>query len=322
MLALQLTAIGQNPEAREIPEPKRGAGENTVLLKAAAMNRRDHWIVEGHYPKIRLPVTLGSDGAGICDGKEVLINPGIGWGVSEAAQSKDFRILGMPDDGTFAQHVVVRKENIFPKPMHLSWEEGAALPLAGVTAYRALFVRGQCRPGQRLLITGIGGGVALTAMQMAISAGLEVYVTSGDNEKLRRATELGAAGTANYREPDWPDALRGQCDGVHIILDSAGGEGFGHLLKLTLPGGCIVTYGGTAGVVPNFSPQVVFWRQLSLLGSTMGSPADFQAMLDFVTRHEIRPVIDSVFALDEAESAFDRLAGSAQFVKIVFTIRQ
>jgi len=320
MRAMRLHEIGSPLKLSEIPSL---AGENdkvVISMKCAALNRRDYWIQHGQYPGIALPVTLGSDGAGTTDGREVIINPGLNWGESVRVQGPDFNILGMPTQGTLAEEVLVPKENVFDKPNHLSWEEAAALPLAGVTAFRALFIQGNAAPLEKVLITGIGGGVALAAMQFAIAHRMEVCVTSGSDDKLSRALAMGAKGAVNYHDPDWIKTLTSTFGGFDLIIDSAGGENFSLMQRLVNPGGRIVVYGGTLGKIQNLSPQVMYWRQMHIIGSTMGSPKDFSAMLLFVNTHHIKPVVDSVFDLAETNAAMDKLRESAQFGKIVIRI--
>ncbi len=302
-------------------EPDPGEDEVVVDLQAAALNHRDVFITQGLYPGIQYPSVLGSDGAGVVDGREVLINPAMNWGDNPRVQSDDFHILGLPRNGTFAEKVAVPEDKIYDKPGHLSWGSAAALPLAGLTAYRALFTRGLLQSGERLLITGIGGGVALLAMQFAMAAGAEVWVTSSANKKIDHASAMGAKGGANYQSEDWEGELRQQAGSFDLILDSAGGEGFAKLVKLCRPGGRLVTYGGTLGRIPKLSPQVIFWRQLSILGSTMGTDKEFAEMLAFVSRHEIQPEIDEVFPLSQGPVAFERMDKGLQFGKIVFRIK-
>lgn len=301
-------------------EPKPGAGEVVVEMRAAALNHRDVFITQGLYPNIKYPAILGSDGAGIVDGREVLINPAMEWGDDPRVQSKDFHILGLPRNGTFAEKVAVPEDKLYDKPRHLNWESAAALPLAGLTAYRALFTRGLLQSGERVLITGIGGGVALLALQFALAAGAEVWVTSGADKKIGHAKAMGAKGGANYKSDDWEEQLRQQTGSFDLILDSAGGEGFAALIKLCRPGGRLVTYGGTRGRIPKLSPQIIFWRQLSILGSTMGTDKEFGEMLAFVSRHEIQPEVDEVFPLSQGSTAFERMDKGLQFGKIVFRI--
>jgi NADPH:quinone reductase-like Zn-dependent oxidoreductase len=316
MKALVLNAVHTLPAYQDAPDPSPDAGEVLVELKAAALNHRDLFVTQGKYAGIRLPIILGSDGAGICNGREVLLNPAMNWGDDPRFQSKNFEILGLPRNGTLAEKIAVPATQIHPKPAHLTWAGAAALPLAGLTAYRALFTKGRCQAGNRVLVTGIGGGVALFALQFAKAAGAEVWVTSGSTEKLERARVLGASGGANYKTPDWNKQLE-IAGGFDIVIDGAGGEGFGALLKLCKPGARVVSYGGTIGLVPNFSPQILFWKQLEVLGSTMGTPEEFGLMLDFVSKHQIHPIVDQVFPLEAGAAAFGRMEAGGQFGKLV-----
>lgn len=211
---------------------------------------------------------------------------------------------------------------ITDKPAHLSWTEAAALPLAGLTAYRALFSRARLQAGEQVLVSGIGGGVALCALQFAAAHGAQVYVTSGSDEKITRAIGLGAAGGFNYAQPGWAKtAAQGRAGRLFdVIVDSAGGEGFESLIDLAAPGARVVFYGATKGNVPVLSLRKIFWRQLSLLGTTMGSPADWQAMTNFVGRHRLSPVVGAVFPLEGFAEAFELMANGGQFGKIALTI--
>jgi len=307
----------------ECPDPQPKDGEVLVELKAAAMNHRDVYITQGLYPGIKTPIILGSDGAGVYEGREVVMNPAMNWGDDPHAQSGDFHILGLPQNGTFAQKVAVPANKIYDKPAHLSWEQAAALPLAGMTAYRALFTQGQCTAGQKVLISGVGGGVALFAFQFALAAGAEVYVTSGSPEKLAKAKEMGAAGGANYKEDNWHKSLlKMSGGGFDVIIDSAGGDGFSNLLKTILPGGRIVMYGGTRGKINGLSPQILFWKQASIIGSTMATDAEFKDMIQFVADKKVEPVVDQVFDLPQGQQGFDRMAAGKQFGKIVFKVSE
>jgi NADPH:quinone reductase-like Zn-dependent oxidoreductase len=309
-----------------------------VRLKAAALNRRDLWIRLGQYAGIEYPMILGSDGAGIVEsvsgedqswvGREVIINPAYGWGAIEAFQDPTtFQILGLPAGGTFAQLVRVPTESLFEKPPHLSWHEAAALPLAGLTAFRALTSRAHLVAGESVLVTGAGGGAATFAILFAKALGAVVYVTTGNDVKLARAIELGAAGGVNYHETDWDTKLKDVETYVElrqmnfdVIIDSAMGDGLSRFIKLAKPGARIVFYGATNGNPSEINSRSVFWKQLSLLGTTMGSPADFAAMLAFVNEHKLRPVIDEVFPLENVNEALDRMQSSSQFGKIVLHI--
>ena len=310
------------------PDPTPAEGQLVVELHAAALNRRDYWITQGLYPGIRLPVVLGSDGAGtvIAAGSEedagwvgqaVVINPGWDWGEDPRVQSDRFRILGMPDDGTLATHVVVPTEYVAPKPPDYSWHEAAALPLAGVTAYRACCTRGRLGSADRVLITGIGGGVATMALMWARSAGATIAVTSSSQQKIEQARHLGASAGFLYTDTSWPEACLEQFGRPTLIVDGAGGPGYNVLIDLLAPGGRLVNYGATAGAPPKLDLFKVFWKQLDLQGSTMGSPDDFAQMLESVRRQGVRPVIDSVFPLERINDAMERLAGKDHFGKIV-----
>jgi NADPH:quinone reductase-like Zn-dependent oxidoreductase len=332
MKALVLEGVKQPIQLKEVPVPQLGAGEVLVRVKAAALNHRDVWIQKGQYAGLKFPVTPGSDGAGLVAetgggvdksliGQEVIINPGLFWGDNPKTHNrKTFKILGLPDDGTFAEYVKVPARYVYPKPAHLTFEQAAALPLGGLTAYRALFTRAGLQPGERVLVTGAGGGVAQLAMQFAVAAGAQVYVTSSMDEKIARAKAMGALGGANYKDADWTDQLKTAGGEFDVIVDSAGGEGFVKLVDLAALGGRIVFYGGTTGVINGLVPGKIFWKQLSLLANTMGSEVDFEAMLRFVTEKEIVPVVDRVFPLAEGEDALRYMDNAAQFGKIVLKV--
>ncbi|HND88489.1 MAG TPA: zinc-binding dehydrogenase [Saprospiraceae bacterium] len=321
MQALVLNTLHQPLQLSELPDPQAQPGEGIVHLHAAALNHRDVYITQGKYAGIELPCVLGSDGAGEYEGRRVLIFPSLHWGDDPRAQGRHFRVLGMPDPGTFAEQIAVPLSHLYPVPEHLSWEEAAALPLGGLTAWRVLMTRCQLRPGERVLVSGIGGGVALFALQFAVAAGAEVWVTSSRPEKIERAVALGAKGGADYRAEGWDKVLKAAAGGFDVVIDAAGGEGFAAFAGLCNPGGRIGIYGGTAGRISGLSPQIVFWKQLSILGSSMGDAADFEQMLDFVGRHAIRPVVDAVFPLAEGNAALRRLDEGAQFGKVVLRIR-
>ena len=293
--------------------------EVEIDLKASALNHRDIWIQRGLYAGIVFPTILGSDGAGILNDKEVIINPSLFWGDSQRVQSSAFQVLGMPIHGTMAEKIRIRKEYVHPKPAHLNFEEAAALPLAGLTAYRALFKRGQVNTNDKVLIKGVGGGVATLAFQFAVTSGCETWVTSSKDWKLEEAINMGAKGSSNYTDRSWSKDLKKASGGFDLIIDSAGGDSFKDLADLANPGGRIVIYGGTTGKIQNLSPQKIFWKQLSILGSTMGSPNDFTEMLHFVNQHKFRPRVDEVFPLDKANEALETLASGKQFGKIVLS---
>jgi zinc-binding alcohol dehydrogenase/oxidoreductase len=335
MKALVLQDKHRAAEILDLPMPVAGPGEAIVRVHAAAVNHRDVWIQKGQYAGLKWPIVPGSDGAGVVVeegfsgvgegsdwvGKDVIIDPSLGWGESPDYQDPGgFRILGLPDDGTFAEYVKVPIKNLVEKPAELSFEEAAALPLAGVTAYRALMTKARVQAGEKVLITGIGGGVALFALQFALAAGAEVLVTSGSPDKLDKAMVMGASGGANYGETGWIENLKSLAGAFDVIIDGAGGDAMNDLLDLAMPGGRVVLYGATRGNPTQILARRIFWKQLQVLGSTMGSPADFGSMVGFVRRHSIRPVVDTVFPFKEGEAALRRLDGARQFGKIVIRV--
>jgi NADPH:quinone reductase-like Zn-dependent oxidoreductase len=180
-----------------------------------------------------------------------------------------------------------------------------------------VFTRAQLKPGERLLVTGVGGGAALVALQFAVADGAEVWVTSGSADKIARAQALGASGGVNYRDADWAESLKKQAGLFDVIIDSAGGEGFGKLIELTSPGGRIVFFGATLGNPPGLDLRKCFFRQINVLGTTMGSPEDFAGMVRMVADRKIAPIVDQVFPLDQADDALRHMESAAQFGKIV-----
>lgn len=322
MKAVRLHEIGgpQNLVIDDVPQPQPQAGEILVRVRAAALNHREVFITQGLYPNITLPCILGADGAGETDGKAVVIDPTIGWGDDERVWSADARILGVPRDGTFAQYVCVPRQNVYEKPQHLSFEEAAALPLAGVTAFRAIFTRGELRAGETILITGAGGGVQTFVLLYVKAAGARAIVTSSSDEKLERAQALGADVAVNYKsDAEWHKTVRKLGGAIDLVVDSAGGDTFAKALGIARPGGRVVTYGGTAGDA-KIRMFPLFWNQLDVRGSSMGSPSDFRAMLDFVSKHGIKPIIDRVYDMDEVTAAAQRMNEANQFGKIVLEV--
>lgn len=292
----------------DIPTPTCAENYSRLNVLASALNHRDQFIREGLYSRIQLPAVLGSDICGVtADGDRVVVDASLHWGNDARAQDKDYQIIGMPSQGGLAQEVCVPTANLYPAPEHLSDEEAACLPVAGVTAYRALFTRGQLQAGQTVLATGIGGGVATFAMLFATAVGARVLASSRSAAKLERAAEHGA-------EP--VDAVRDK-GSVDLIVDSIGGDRLVEYLELVRPGGTIVLYGASAGIANNMNLARVFWKQVNILGSTMGTPRDFALMLEFVSRHQVRPIVDSVYTLDNATEAFERMRNADQFGKIV-----
>lgn len=311
---------------KEIPIPK----ENEVLIKinAVALNHRDQFIREGKYPGINPGTILGSDACGIVletgeqvDGvwkdKEVLINPNVDWGKNPKVQSPKYHILGTPTDGLFCEYVTINAEKIAEKPGHLSAESGAALPLGGMTAFRALFHHGKCEKDENVLISGVGGGVAQFAFQFALAKGANVYVTSSDEEKRTKSIEMGAKDAFNYKDADWEKEAKEVSGGFDLVIDSAAGDGINDLIKLMNPAGRIVFYGATQGKPKNLDVHRMFWNQITLQGSTMASDDEFKGMIAYVKKNRIEPIIDSVRPFDEIIEAFDKMKDGKQFGKLV-----
>jgi zinc-binding alcohol dehydrogenase/oxidoreductase len=331
--AVVLRELGNpaNLRVEDWPKPVPEPGEVVVRVRAAALNHRDVWIRRGQYAGIRLPAILGSDAAGEVTaagddegssliGREVVIDPSFGWGSDPRAQSSTFHILGMPTEGTYAEFVKVPAANVYPKPLHLTFEEAAALPLAAVTAYRAVVTRAALQAGETVVITGIGGGVAVAAMTIAVSLGATVYVTSGSEKKIATAKQHGAVDGVLYHASDWSRTLLAIIGRrPDVIIDGAGGETFAHTLDLVRPGGRIVTYGATRGAIPNLEARRIFWKQLDIYGSTMGTPDDFKRMLETYAKG-FRPVVDTFLPLDQAADAHARLESGEQFGKIVLRV--
>jgi zinc-binding alcohol dehydrogenase/oxidoreductase len=313
---------------KSVPDPVPGPGEAVVELRAAALNRRDIFVRKG-IARSPLPVIPGSDGAGVVRalgpgatglevGDEVVILPSLAWGGGEAAPGPNFRILGAPDDGTYAELIRIPAENCYPKPARLSWHEAAALPLAGLTAYRALVSRAGLRSGETVLILGIGGGVATIATMMARAAGARVIVTSSSDEKLARGRELGADAGVNYATSDWVAGVKDLTGGrgADVVVDSVGAT-WGDSINCLRPGGRLVVFGGTGGAKVELGVRPVTMGQVSMLGTTMGSPRDFAGMLAAVSSQDWAPVIDSVRPLADAAGAHTREEAGEQFGKLV-----
>jgi len=335
MKAIVLRQLGEaeNLRLEEVPDPQPGPQEVVVRLKAAALNHRDVWIRRGLYAGIKLPIILGSDGAGeviavgadadqSLVGRAVVINPSLDWGPDDRVFGPNYRILGLPDDGAYAELIKVPAGNVYPMPAGLSFEEAAAIPLAGLTAYRAVVTRARVQAGETVLVTGIGGGVSSFALQIAKHLGARVLVTSGSDAKIARAREIGADGGANYRAQDWGKQIVALADGKgpDVIIDSAGGETFEKAIEIVKPGGRIVTYGATTGAAKQIEVRRIFWKQINVLGSTMGTSQEFEAMLKLYGDGGLRPVIDRVFPLEEAAAAHRRMEEAEQFGKIVLRI--
>jgi NADPH:quinone reductase-like Zn-dependent oxidoreductase len=333
MKAARLVGFGDPPEfeLQEIPDPTPGPDEVVIDLKAAALNRRDWWIwtAPGYCP---LPVTLGSDGAGVVSsvgtevggvapGDEVVFDPTLGWGEGEEAPTPAFEIYGVPRDGTFAERALVPAANVAPKPARLNWQEAAALNLGGLTAWRAAVTCARTGPSRTLLVTGAGSGVATFLIQIAVALGARVFVTSSSEHKLAQARALGAHGGASYHDPDWPDRIRELAGGgIDAAVDSFGGPSWEGALRALRSGGTLVSFGDTSGPETTLTTAEVYWQWRRVLGTTMGSPREYRALLAHVQGASWRPIIDSVFPLHRLGEAARRLTSDERFGKVALRI--
>lgn len=327
MKALVLSAPGE-VEIKTVERPVLQKGQALVRMKAASLNHRDQWCREGKYPNIVYGTVLGSDGSGIVEavegeahqaliGREVVVNPNINWGDDPRVQSSQYKILGMPESGTFAEYLAIDIDRLHDKPQHLDFAATAALPLGGLTAYRAVFRQGGVDSEKTVLITGVGGGVSQFAFLFSLATGARVYVTSSKDDQLIKAKGLGAVGGFNYTKEKWED--KASQVGFDVIIDSAGGDNLNKLIKLINPGGKIVFYGATTGAPSSLNLHRIFWNQVSLQGTTMGNDEEFEAMIKFVADHKIVPIIDSVRPFQHIIEAFDVMKSGSQSGKLVVT---
>jgi len=314
----------------QVDDPAPGAGETLVKIRRAAFNRRDVFISQGLYPGIQLPCIPGSDGAGTVAahgdgaqgppvGTRVVIDPTLGWGPDQRIWQRTAQVLGMPHQGTFAEYIAVPAGNVHPAPASLSDDEAAAIPLAGVTAYRALVSRGRCTKDDVVLIPGVGSGVQTFVLLFAKKIGAKVIVTSSSEEKLARAKALGADVAINYKTSEkWEKDVAAIDGGPSLVVDSAGGDTLSKAINVTRYGGRVVIYGGTLGDA-KIRPYSVFWRQLDIMGSSMGSPQDFSEMLALFDG-SIKPAVDRVYAMDDVVEAAEKMNGGEQFGKVVLAV--
>lgn len=323
MKAVLVTDVGKL-EYNDFDDPVAGPGEVVVELRNAAVNRRDLLVANPPGPQYVFPMPFvpGSDGAGIRrdTGEEVVIYPGLHWGYKDDAGGPEWGILGGPSNGTYAELVKVPSENVFPKPKRFSWEEAAAFPLAALTAFRALFTVGRLHARDRVLVLGAGSGVTTFAVQLAAQEGARVWVTSSSQEKIDRSRELGAQGGVLYTDDDWPEnakALAG--DGFDLVLDSVGST-WGDSLRALRRGGRLVVFGGTGGPKVELDVRFVYLNWLSILGTTMGSVRDFQALMRMTVGGVWKPVIDSVSPLTAAADVHAKMKSGGHFGKLVLAI--
>jgi len=309
----------------EQPDIFPGAGEVKIRLKVAGLNHRDLFLMAGR-SEADAPLILGSDGAGIIEdvgegvdhlpiGTEVIINPCLDWVKTDQVPTVP-NILGGPTQGTLAEYVIVPQQNIIRKPSYLSWEEAGGLSLAALTAYRALFTKGHLQPGEHVLIPGISGGVATFAALMASAIGAHVTVTSRNKTKRDKASQLPIHRVLDSHG-DWVQEI-GQT--INLILDSIGPATFPQYFEVIQPNGTIVVFGASSGDDITIPMRSLFFPQIHIVGTSMGSSEEFAAMIALLEQYQIRPVIDSVYSLADIGVAFKRMEQSQQFGNIVIRI--
>ncbi len=309
----------------DAPDPEPGPGDVLIRLRTASLNRLDLWIRKG-LPSVPKPRILGADGAGVVEavgervdglvrGERVVINPGIEHG-------ERIEVVGEHTDGTHAELIAVPASNVYPVPAALSFDEAAAFPLVFETAYRMLVTRARLEPNEWVLVWGIGSGVATAALAIAKALGARVVATSSSDEKLEAARGLGADATVNHARDDVSKAVveaTGGC-GVDVVVEHVGEATWKTSLQVVRPGGRICVCGATSGPNPPANLHRVWWKQLSILGSTMGTKADFEGAYELVASGRARPVVDRVYPLAEARAAHERMEAGEHLGKIVFAV--
>jgi zinc-binding alcohol dehydrogenase/oxidoreductase len=306
----------------EVEDPVAGPGEVLIRLKAASLNHLDVWLRQG-LPSVPKPRILGADGAGVVEalgdgvdgfelGQRVVLNPGLRNGAE---------IVGEHRDGTHAELIAIPRENVHPIPEELSFEEAAAFPLVYETAYRMLVTRAGLREGEWVLVWGIGSGVGSAAFLIAKALGARVVVTSSDDGKLDRARELGADETVNHESGDVVSVVKEATEGgAHVVVEHVGEATWKTSLQVARTGGRIAVCGATSGPNPPANLHRIFWKQLSILGSTMGTAEDFAGVYELVASGRVKPLVDRVFPLEEASEAHRHLESGKQFGKVVLTV--
>jgi NADPH:quinone reductase-like Zn-dependent oxidoreductase len=316
-------------EVGDVPTPAPDPHWVVVRLRRAALNRLDAMLLESRDGQVAGAI-LGADGAGVIAsvgsalagdprfsvGDAVVISPSLFWGPDEAGPGEDYEILGSPTNGTHAEYVAVPAANVFPVPPHLTWSQAAALPLAGLTAWRALSTRGGLRSATKVVVGAASSGVGSMAIQMAVATGAEVVAVTSGEEKARRALELGAHTVVDRSADDVDRQLMCAARDADLALDPTGAlwQPFVDVLR---PGGRLVVVGKMAAPTACLRVQSVYWKQVDIVGSSMGSLRDFEAMLEHVTLRGWAPVVDSEFALDDIAAAYARLDDPARVGKVV-----
>jgi NADPH:quinone reductase-like Zn-dependent oxidoreductase len=295
----------------DAPDPEPGPGEVLVELRAASLNHLDLWVRKG-LPSVPKPRILGADGAGLVDGRRVLINPGIEHG-------EKITVVGEHMDGTHAELIAVPESNIYPIPDGMSFEEAAAFPLVYETAYRMLVTRAGLREGEWVLVWGVGGGIATAANAIARALGAKTIVTSGSNEKLAGVV---ADAKVNHEGSDVVEAVKDATGGAgaDIVVEHVGEATWQRSLQAVRTGGRVAVCGATSGPNPPAALHRIWWKQLTILGSTMGTREDFEAVYDLVTGGRVQPIVDKVFPLADAAAAHQRMERGEHLGKIVLRI--
>jgi NADPH:quinone reductase-like Zn-dependent oxidoreductase len=305
----------------DAPDPVPGTGQVLIALRAASLNHLDIWVRKG-LPSVPKPRILGADGAGIvvsgdgfAPGTHVVINPGLDHGDGRVT------VIGEHMDGTHAELIAVPRSQVYPLPQGLDFEAAAAFPLVFETAYRMLATRAALQPGEWVLVWGIGGGVATASLAIAKALGAQVIVTSSSADKLARALELGADATFDHETDDVVAGVKDVTGGgAHVVVDNVGEATWQRSLAAARPAGRICVCGATSGPNPPAQLHRIWWKQLTILGSTMGSRQDFEAVYDLVASGDVVPVVDAVFPLAEAAAAHERLEAGEQLGKVVLRI--
>ena len=343
MMAVTIRAHGGPEQLQfvDVPGPAEpGPRDVVVALKAAALNHLDLFVLGG-MPGLALdfPHIMGADGAGVVKavggdvtavkpGDHVVLNPGLSCRACASCRAGEhslcptYHLLGEHVDGTFAEAIRVPVENAVPIPSRVPWADAAAFPLVFLTAWRMLVTRAALRPGETVLIWGIGGGVALAALQIAQQRGARVLVTSSSDAKLERARALGADATINHATADVPREVRRLTEqhGADVVLETVGAATWDRSVRLLARGGRLVTCGATSGPNVGLDVRRVFWHQLSVLGSTMGNAEEFRQVVALLGEGVLHPVVDTVLPVREARAAFERMASGRQFGKLVLDI--
>jgi NADPH:quinone reductase-like Zn-dependent oxidoreductase len=304
----------------DAPDPVPGAGEVLIELRAASLNHLDVWVRKG-LPSVPKPRILGADGAGVvvsgdefAPGTPIVINPGLDHGDGRIS------VVGEHSDGTHAELIAVPREQVYPLPDTVGFEEAAAFPLVFETAYRMLVTKADLQPDEWVLIWGIGSGVSTAALAITKALGAHAVVTSSSPAKLERARELGADAVFDHEREDVVAGVKEVCGGAHVVVEHVGEATWSRSLNAARPSGRIVVCGATSGPNPPAQLHRIWWKQLVVYGSTMGSREDFEAVYELVSSGRVKPVVDEVFPLAEAAAAHERLEAGEQLGKIVLRI--